>query len=736
MNVRSVDGSSSRQVDSSMGNKSKSNGRRINQTADGRMTQFDEQTAKDLEFDVVKSLLLNHCHNPTTIERANSLHPRVNPKAWRRELERTKEFLNLRSEGVPFPAVGGEEIASDNERLAVRDSVLDESGFNRIRTATETINAVIEALEDQSHGFPRLHHLIENLVPNTELPEAIDSVFDAKGEVRSNASPKLIQIREEKVRLRRSLNRQFLKELKKNQERGWLADTKEGFINQRRVLAVNSTHKRKVSGTALGQSKNASITFIEPASTVSMNFEMEMLQDDERKEIHRILRALTQQIRKFLPDLRDYHRVLVELDWARAKSQLAREMNADLPGIRNDQSFHLIQAYHPLLAMQNAANGIKTEPQTLALHRKERMLVISGPNAGGKSITLKTVGLLQVMLQSGLLIPAHPNSEMGCFRSVLTDIGDNQSIENQLSTYSYRLNRMKGFLEVADKGSLLLLDEFGTGSDPELGGALAEVFFEELYERGVFAVITTHYANIKTRAAQLAEAINGSMRFDQESLQPLFKLDIGPPGSSFTFEVAHINGIDDELIRRAKGKLDHRKVKLDELISELQKEKNTLAKVTDRHLKKELELEQLKVEMTRREKHINERAESQQTLAEENNDALHRGRKLQQFIDKFDPGSRNKPLLQDIEKYLAVEKTKRLENQAAKQAKKRAQSAKAAKRRPKHFTDRIKVGSTVRLRNGGKERGEVIAMHKQAATVLFGSFKSKIELEKLSWVAN
>ena len=226
------------------------------------------------------------------------------------------------------------------------------------------------------------------------------------------------------------------------------------------------------------------------------------------------------------------------------------------------------------------------------------------------------------------------------------------------------------------------------------------------------------------------------MRFDQESLQPLFKLDIGPPGSSFTFEVAHINGINNDLIKRAKGKLDHRKVKLDELISELQKEKNTLAKVTDRHLKKELELEQLKVTMNRREQHINDRAEAQQALAEDNNDALHRGRKLQQFIDKFDPGSRNKALLQDVEKYLAVEKTKRLENQAAKQAKKRAQSAKASKRRPKHFVERIQVGSTVRLRNGGKERGEVIAMHKNAATVLFGAFKSKIELEKLSWVAN
>ncbi len=701
-----------------------------------RMAHFDDQTAKDLEFDAVKGLLLNHCHNPTAIDRAKQLHPRANPKSWRQELERTKEFLNLRSEGVPFPSVGVEEIADDNDRLAVRDSVLDEAGFNRIRTATETVNGVIEALEDKVNGFPRLSELTNGLEPNQELPQSIEKVFDSKGEVRSNASPKLIQIREAKTRLRRNLNRQFLKELKRNQERGWLADTKEGFINQRRVLAVNSTHKRKIAGTALGQSKNASITFIEPASTVSMNFEMEMLKDDERKEIHNILRALTHQIRHFLPDLRCYHSLLVELDWVRAKSQLAREMNADLPGIRDDENFHLIKAYHPLLAMQNTAKGLHTEPQTLQLQRKERMLVISGPNAGGKSIALKTVGLLQVMLQSGLLIPAHPNSEMGCFRTVLTDIGDNQSIENELSTYSYRLNRMKGFLDVANQSSLLLLDEFGTGSDPELGGALAEVFFEELYNRGSYAVITTHYANIKTKAAQLPEAINGSMRFDQESLKPLFKLDIGTPGSSFTFEVAHINGIDRGIIKRAKGKLDHRKVKLDELISELQKEKNTLAKVTDRHLKKELELEQLKLAVNRREQHINDRAEAQHLLAENNNEALHRGRKLQQFIDKYESGSRNKALLEDIEKYLAVEKTKRLENDAAKQAKKRTHSVQSSKRRPKHFIERIKVGSTVRLRNGGKERGEVIAMHKNAASVMFGAFKSKIELEKLSWVAN
>lgn len=700
------------------------------------MPHFDEQTARDLEFDAVRNMLLNHCHNPTTIERAENLYPRVHPRHWLESLERTNEFLRVRTEGISFPAVGCAEISADNERLAIRDSVLDEDGFNRIRTATQTVNDAIHALKGKQNTLPRLCELVLELEPNHELPKAVDTVFDAKGQVRSNASAKLILIREEIIRSRRNVNRQFVKELKHHLERGWLADTKEGFINNRRVLAVNSTHKRKVNGTILGQSKNASITFIEPASTVALNFEMEMLLDDERKEIHRILRDLTQRIRRFLPQLKAFHKVLVEFDWLRAKTLLAIEMDAVMPGIRSDQSFHLIQAYHPLLALQNTAKGIPTEPQTLALSAKERMLVISGPNAGGKSITLKTVGLLQVMLQSGLLVPVHPNSEMGRFESILTDIGDNQSIENQLSTYSYRLNRMKKFLDVATGKSLLLLDEFGTGSDPELGGALAEVFFEELYARNVFAVITTHYANIKTRAAQLPAAINGSMRFDQDSLQPLFKLDIGPPGSSFTFEVAHINGIDTDLIARAKGKLDHRKVKLDELISELQKEKNTLARVTDRNLKKELELAQLKAEIARREQHLQERAEHQQTIAESQNDALHRGRKLQQFIDRFDAGGKNKELLQDVQKYLAVEKTKLLDLEASKKAKLAARAAKTAKRRPKHFVDRIKVGSTVRLRNGGQERGEVLQLHGNSATVLFGAFKTKIELDRLTWVAH
>ncbi|MDG2210256.1 MAG: hypothetical protein P8K81_09720 [Flavobacteriales bacterium] len=280
------------------------------------------------------------------------------------------------------------------------------------------------------------------------------------------------------------------------------------------------------------------------------------------------------------------------------------------------------------------------------------------------------------------------------------------------------------------------MDEFGTGSDPELGGALAEVFFEELYERGCYGVITTHYANIKSRASQLPHAFNGSMRFDRESLEPLFKLDIGTPGSSFTFEVATINGIEDQLIQRAKNKLDGRKVRLDELIGELQKEKNTLAKLTDRNLRKDLELDQLRQRMEAEREHLNERADHQHGVAEEQNNSLNRGRKLQQFVDRYTAESKNKELLEDVRKYLAMERAKL--DDAAKSAavKRKAILGAKTKKRPKHFVERIQVGSIVRLRIGGKERGEVIELNQSTALVLFGSFKTRVELTKLTWVAH
>ena len=292
---------------------------------------------------------------------------------------------------------------------------------------------------------------------------------------------------------------------------------------------------------------------------------------------------------------------------------------------------------------------------------------------------------------------------------------------------------MKGFLTDAGQNTLLLLDEFGTGSDPELGGALAEVFFEDLYQKKGFGVITTHYANIKTRATSMPEAVNGSMLFDGETLSPTYKLDLGQPGSSFTFEVAELNGIDRNLIGRAKQKLDPRKVKLDGLIAGLQKEKSRHARLTDRQLKAEHDADQARREYEQKAAQLEERRESVQQIGQEQNAALVRGKKLQQFIDRFKSGQSNAGLLEDIRKYLSVEATKKAEKAEAAARKKAARDRKTKGGRSKQHLDRIAVGSTVRLKQG-RQRGEVIELKGRKATVAFGDFRTRVELEDLVWV--
>ncbi len=705
---------------------------RPSRAAKGRMT-FDPQSIEDLGFTEIRGLLEEWCKTDSAKRRARELGPTAHRPTILEALESTDELRRIRVEGYTFPALVFEEIKAEIKLLEVSGSALTEAGFMRVLQCTRLVNDIIASLQGRERAFPRLCGMLGTVSENTDIVREIEAVFDPKGGVRSNASPELGRIRIDMQTARRQVNRLFDKALRSCSKQGWLADTEEGYLNERRVLAIASTHKRKVRGTALGTSKTGSVTFIEPAECHQVNHELEMLKDDERKEIVRILRELTQRIRKYTPLIKAQQRLLVRFDFLQAKVKLALEMDGVKPHVVKDLRVELLKAHHPLLLLAHRSKGLSVEPQNLTLHRQRRMLVISGPNAGGKSITLKMVGLIQAMVQSGLLVPVHPNSAFGLFKEILTDIGDNQSIENQLSTYSYRLKRMKGFLEAAGKNTLLLLDEFGTGSDPELGGALAEVFFEDLYKKQGFGVITTHYANIKTRATSMPEAINGSMLFDGETLSPTYKLDLGQPGSSFTFEVAELNGIDSKLIGRAKQKLDPRKVKLDGLIAGLQKEKSRHARLTDRQLKAEHAAEQARREYERKAAQLDERKESVQQIGHEQNAALVRGKKLQQFIDRFKSGQSNAKLIEDIRKYLSVEATKMAEKAEATARKKAARESKRKAGRSKQHLDRIAVGSTVRLREG-RQRGEVIELKGRKATVAFGDFRTRVELQDLVWV--
>ena len=709
--------------------------------ANDLLKHFDEQVASDLEFDIIRAMLAEKCVQPSAEARAHALRPLKHRKSIIKLLEETEELRRIRTEGVPFPSIDFEELSEELRLLEVEDSVLTESGFWRIARSSRMVNSILSGLESavsvSGGGFPRMKWLCRDVVKTLEIIEPIDKVFDGKGQVKDAASEELGYIREDMVSVKRASNRNFGKTMKGLLEKGWLADIREGFVNERRVLAVESTYKRRVKGNVLGSSNTGTITFIEPSSVVTLNHELEILRDDERKEVRKILRGLTRLIRQHVDLVRSYNVLLVEMDFVWAKSSLAIELECNLPALPKSQVLSLVKAYHPLLVKANRDLGLLTHPQSFSLDKKGRLLVISGPNAGGKSITLKTVGLLQVMLQSGLLVPVNSASEMGMFDSILTDIGDNQSIENQLSTYSYRLSRMKHFLKVADGKSLLLLDEFGTGSDPELGGALAEVFFEELYDRGVYGVITTHYANIKSRAAELKQAINASMLFDRESLSPLFKLAVGQPGSSFTFEVATNNGISSKLISRAKKKMDTRKVELDALIGDLQKEKSQVAKLASRQLRAEVNAEKAAIKSEKAAKKNIEKTESLNRAIETHNLDVTRGIKMSKFIDSYDPSKGTKKLTTDFIKYVAQERA-RIEKALKKPASKQSEASpisqsSTAKKRPNHRIEDIKIGSTVRLRTA-KERGEVLALKGKKATVLFGEFKTVVALNKLSFI--
>ena len=703
------------------------------------MNYFDYQTIQDLEFDQVRSQLVAYCNSDSAKKRMTNLVPIDNQNRCIQELYCANELLTIKKLVETFPIIEFEELHSEIKLLKIKNAVIQQDGFVRLYTASNLVNDLLYFFNKRENDYPYLSNVLKIVYFTRDITNAIDKVFDKRGKIKDDASPELAHIRAEMQQVRIKINKNFEREVTRLMKMGILSDTKEGYLNERRVLAIISSHKREIPGVVMGSSKTGGLTYIEPQINVPLNNELEMLIDDERKEIFRILKQLTAEIAVHVALIESYQKVLVRFDFINAKARFAYAINANLPGFSEDQRIELIDAFHPLLWQSNTNGGLKTFPQSITMDKFSRMLVISGPNAGGKSITLKTVGLLQVMFQSGLLIPVNPNSKMSFFQEILTDIGDNQSIVNQLSTYSYRLKRMKLFLEVANRKSLLLLDEFGTGSDPELGGALAEVFFETLYNKKSYGVITTHYNNIKLKANQLKNALNGCMLFDIQTLEPLYQLSIGQPGSSFTFEVAQINGIDPLLIEDAKSRLDDRKVQLDKMIAALQKEKGQFERLNNESIQVGREAKLSKQKFEELKIKLEERLKSQTELIEKNNKFLALGKKMKLFIDTFKVGKNaknvNKPVIDDVVRFLAVEKTKILEAQEAERVKKNAALSAKPNQKPKKATSHIQqiplvVGSRVKIETN-KEVGTVIEVNDLDVLVAFGMMRVKVPIIRI-----
>ncbi len=709
------------------------------------MIPINQQTIEDLDtiaigFDEIKNLLYKFCFGETALKRFEQLGSLKNLKEAEYQLTLAEELLNIKNEGLRFPRLEFKELLFELKILPKQGSILELESIIRILDANRLVNSLILFANKNRTAFPQLSNLIQQAELNTEMIESIEQILDNKLKVKDNASPELYHIRMSINATRKQIAKNFDIALKRMRSKGYLAeDTSESLINDRRVLSIVSSYKRQVNGKILGSSNTGFLTYIEPEETVAYNFELEQLQDDEKKEIKRIFAQLTALIKTHLGLIELFQSILTELDFIQAKVRLAQMMNAVKPTLVDESYVELINAYHPLLWLKNQELKKETKAQTLKMDKFSRMLVISGPNAGGKSITLKMVGLLQLMMQSGLLIPADSNSKMGWFHQILTDIGDNQSIENELSTYSYKLKRMNYFLSVANKRTMLLLDEFGTGSDPDLGGALAEVFFEKLYSKKSFGIITTHYSNIKLKAAQLANAVNANMLFDITTLKPMFHLSIGQPGSSFTFEVAQINGIEQDVIDLAKEKVDTKKVEMDQLIAELQIEKAEFEKINAETRVAKIIAEDEKKAYELKQNQYEEMLDRQQQVIEKNNKFLNSGKKMLQFIDSYNSKKSNKNMLAELKKYLAIEKSKIDAIEKEKQLKVLAKqkqkppAGRAGKKPSKKPQQPILIGSKVKLIDG-KQSGTVLEINGKEAVIAFGNFKTKTQVSKLMFI--
>ncbi len=714
-----------------------------------------KKTLQDLEFPTVLQQLSVRCNTELGKTRILDIQPLSNVNEITTALRQTSEYLSSMVSENRIPNHSFDPITSDIKLLRIENTTLEIAGFKRIATICETVGAHKKFFKKFKEYYPFLFSASEKIESNTEIPKQIDAVIDRFGEVRDKASDALFDIRRQMNQVKGKIGQSFASALNTYSGSDYLDDIRESVVENRRVLAVKAMYRRKVKGSVMGTSKTGSIVYIEPEATLKYSRQLNNLEFDEKEEIQRILNELTARIRPFAPLLSDYQEFLTHIDITAAKAKYASDTNALLPEINMEQRLYLREAYHPLLFLSNKLKREKTYPQTIELHPENRIIVISGPNAGGKSITLKTIGLLQVMLQSGLLIPVHERSSVCLFGKILTDIGDNQSIENHLSTYSYRLKNMNGFLRKCDADTLFLIDEFGTGSDPELGGALAEAFLEVFYERQAYGVITTHYANLKALADELPHAANANMLFDGKTLEPTFQLVLGEAGSSFTFEVAQKNGIPYSLINRAKKKIERGKVRFDATIAKLQKERSKMAKTGSRLQEEESKAREEAARLEKLNAKIKSKLENYQELYDHDQRMVHLGNKVDKVANRYFKDRKKRPLVSELLRIVETENSKRKKKTAKQEQvertkkaevvqevqkevkairhKKKVEKNKAVlkeKSRPKPI---FKIGDRVRIHDG-KAVGSIDKLEKGKAVVNYGMFTTNVGVDQLELV--
>jgi len=534
---------------------------------------YPNNSLQKLGFDDIKNSIKNFCISEMgrgMVDKMQFMHQYDQINKF---LRQTSEFKNILQNDQPLPIQSFFDIKRLAEKARIEGTFLSEDEVFQIYSSLLTVFAVIKYFEDRSGLYPNLEALFEHLPIEKNIIKHIEAVIDIKGKIKPNASKLLQEISTAIAKAEQEARKKIDQIYKNAQQNNWVADGSLTVREGRICIPILAENKRKIKGFIHDESASGQTVFIEPEEVFSLNNKIRDLEFDKRREIIRILTELTNQLRPYVPLLLSYHGFLTKLDFVRAKALFSIQIGAEMPVLLKESRLKLINAKHPLLLLNHKESGKMVVPLNVHLDDSVRILLVSGPNAGGKSVAMKTVGLLQIMVQSGLLIPASAESEVGIFRQLFADIGDDQSIESDLSTYSAHLSKMKHFTEHVDGKTLILIDEFGTGTDPLFGGPIAEAVLEQINQKKSFGIITTHYSNLKLFANSAAGLENGSMIFDNVNLQPMYMLEMGKPGSSYAFEIAQKIGLSKHLIDLAKSKISVQQRKVDTLLVDLERDK-------------------------------------------------------------------------------------------------------------------------------------------------------------------
>lgn len=694
---------------------------------------YPQNIEQKIGFDKIRELIAEQCVSSLGRAFVEKIRFSDDYKIIDRLIRQVAEFKLILQTESGFPEQNYIDVSEALARASVEGAFIGEEQFFEIKLSLRTIQQIIHFFKNKEEAiYLELKTLTANSLPISDndgwsgVISQIDRIIDERGKVRDSASPELADIRRRLIAEQSDLRKTLERILRTARNSGWIGDEMSLTIRDgRMVIPILSEHKRKLKGFVHDESATGQMAFVEPAEVLEANNEIRELEARERREIVRILERLTAFLRPHVPALRKAYLFLGLVDFIRAKAKFALSINATAPLLVENQALEWYRATHPLLFLAHQKQNKAIVPLSIKLDHENRIVLVSGPNAGGKSVMLKTIGLVQYMAQCGLLVPASPDSKVGIFKNIFIDIGDEQSIENDLSTYSSHLTNMKHFVNFSNKFTLFLIDEFGTGTEPSLGGAIAESILEQLLRSKAYGVINTHYTNLKVFANKNSGTINGAMKFDAEHLEPMYELEIGKPGSSFALEVAQKIGLPKQVVDNAKRKLGTQQIDFEKLIKELEIERKVFADRNKEFIEKNQQLKNTLEQYnglksfleTEKKKILNDAKAQAKDLLKETN------RKIETTIKEIKEGKADK----DITKLIRQE-LQDFEMQELKLEK--VEEQKPALEEWETEQGEISIGSFVRIK-GQATIGEVFSIKGKDAEIAIGELKTNVKLNRL-----